>query len=273
MNDTRDSGPDDSWPRRFSWPMRLFLCYFLFDMVVRSLLSLTDCDSTWNEEYGIAAYPAALPTPAELEQVAKASPEKPLAAKAERLWQSVRTVGPYFSPMPSDETRAKLETPEDVGKYAITWTVTRLAFVGHSLGVDQDWPMFSPNVGTDETLGRLRLVFADGASEIQRHIADPEDLTWFSHWFEEKPLQVVLKIHSDEDQRLGYCMWLAKQRPKNDTGSPLVRIEVFEVWYTYPTPDDDARAYLIAQTGPPPEQQGPVFWIYDVATRTGRWIR
>lgn len=267
-----DNASANLWHKKFSWPMRLFLFCFVADMVVRSLLSLTNCDNTWAWEYDLPKYPLALPTPAELDEIAAQEKSHPIFAQAERLWQSVASVGPFLSPIPSAETAAKLKTPVDAGKYAITWTVTRLGFIGRLVGVDQDWPMFSPNVTMTDTLGRLRLVYADGSSEIHRHAADPEDLTCYCHWFEEKPLQVALKIHRDEEVRLGYCNWLVKNRPANDVGSPLVRIDLFTVSYAYPSPADDAPAFLKAQTGPPRAQQGPTFWVYDVATRTGKYV-
>lgn len=267
-----DPGPGDNWPRRFSWPMRLFVFCFVGDMVVRSLLALTNCDTTWTAEYGIAANPEALPEPAELRQITAGEHPQGLTSTTGRLWQSVASVGPYFSPVPSEATQAKLTSTVDYGKYAITWSVTRMAFLGRLVGVDQDWPMFSPNVGNEDTLGRLRLVYADGTSEICRHTADPEDLTSFGHWFEEKPIQICLKLHRDYETRMGYCGWLTTIHKTNSAGSPLVRIEVFKVRYTYPSPSDDAFVFLSAQTGPPVAQQEPVFWIYDVATRTGKYV-
>jgi hypothetical protein len=269
---SNDSGPGNNWPRRFSWPMRLFVICFVGDMVVRSLLALTNCDSTWTAEYGIAGYPKPLPAPAELRQIASGEHPQGVTSKTERLWQSVASIGPFFSPMPSAETQAKLNSAEDYGKYAITWVVTRLSFVGKLVGVDQDWPMFSPNVGNEDTLARLRLVYADGTSEICRHTADPADLTRYGHWFEEKAIQICLKLHRDYETRMGYCGYLTTIHKTNAAGSPLARIEVFKVWYVYPSPSDDAFAFLSAQTGPPVMQQDPVFWIYDVATRTGKFV-
>lgn len=253
--------------------MRLFLCYFVGDMVLRSLLSLTPYDSRWSDELHVELLPAPLPTPAELDRIAAGTDAGGHTSRAARFRESLASLGPYFWPIPANQTRAVLETPLDVGKYAIVWSVSRLKFVGILAGVDQGWPMFSPNVVTGDTMARLRLVFADGSSQIHRHCADPGDLTCYCHWFEEKRLQIALKIHRDRIVRSGYCRWLAAQHPANESGSPLVRIDVFKIRYEYPGPYDDARRFLAEQIGPPPRQQEPTFWVYDVATQTGRYVQ
>lgn len=272
MAEPSERSADASWPRRYSWPMRLFLCYFIGDMIFRSLLSLTPYNGDWSDEFHVELYPTALPTPAELRRIAADPQGDGYRAATDRIWTSLASIGPYFSPVPSDATRGELKSPVDAGKYAITWAVSRLQFVGVLVGVDQGWPMFSPNVGAGDTMGRLRLVFADGATRLYRQCADPVDLTCYGHWFKEKHIQVALKVHNDNALRLGYCRWLSRQFPQSDAGSPLVRIEVFKIRYEYPSPSDDASAFLAAQTGPPADQQEPTFWIYDVATRTGKYV-
>jgi hypothetical protein len=66
--------------------------------------------------------------------------------------------------------------------------------------------------------------------------------------------------------------WLVHHHPTNREGSPLVRIDFFNVRYHYPTPWDDPHQCLAEQNGPPPEQVEPAFWSYDVATRKGHWL-
>ena len=132
--------------------------------------------------------------------------------------------------------------------------------------------MFSPKVGTNDTVGRLELIYEDGSVQVHHLLCDPEDVTHYSHWFEEKHLQATTKVHKDVDARLGYCHMLARRQAHNDSGSALVRIRVFKVRYDYPSPDDDAREFPREQMGPPDSQVEPPFWQYDVASGKGRWL-
>ena len=261
-----------SGPPRFSWPMRLFLAYYLFDMFTRSMLSLTPASGDWRDELSMDRNPRAIPSRAELEQCSKGTHPDGFTSAGECYMASIRSCLRYFVPVPSQATREKCDSVQNVGKYALTWTASRLEFVGRLVGVDQNWPMFSPNVGNGETIARLQLVYADGSEEEHRLVCDPQDLTRYSHWFEEKFLQATTRIHRDSDARLGYCQMIARRTPQNDQGAELIRIRVFKVHYDYPSPDDDAHAFLSQQSGPPATQVDAPFWEYDVATDKGKWL-
>ncbi len=259
------------YPTRFSWLMRVFLCLFLGDMVVRSFLSLSPYDSVWSYELSVDLFPKRLPTQAEFNRIVAGTHPDGQITRAGRLFDSVASVGLYFSPVPSEATQEHLRGATDYAKYAIVWTASRLRFVGSLVGVDQNWPMFSPNVSDSDTVGRIRLVFADGATQIWHSEADPPDITNYSHWFQEKQLQVATKLPRDQECRLGYCNWLWHQVPKNSAGAPLTRIEMFKVDYVYPTPRQDAFTFLDAQRTAQHNREEP-FWMYDVATRTGKYV-
>jgi hypothetical protein len=269
-NTTRTEVPNSK--PRFSWPMRLFLAYFLFDMVTRGLILLTPADDDWFDELAMESNPLALPSRDELRQCA--SGENPdYDSKWQRYVASFKSASRFLVPVPEKETREKITSAADVGKYTLTWLGSRQAFIGRMVGVDQNWPMFSPNVGDDDTMGRLLLIYEDGAQQEYHLLCDPEDLTSYSHWFQEKRLQTETKVHRDEAVRLGFCQMLARRQPRNEKGSPLVRIQVFKVTYHYPSPYENAKEVLRQQTGPPAEQTEPVFWEYDVASGAGRSLQ
>lgn len=259
--------PPLDYPRRFGWPMRLFLCAFLFDMIFRGVgLSLVD----WRE---IAAE-------LEMETAPKPLPSRTISAyehgthprseKNETYAAALRSAGRFLVPWPNEKTREKLQSPADGLKFAATWLIMRLELFGNVSGVDQQWLMYSPNVATDRSVARVRLIYADGSTHIVRGRADPEDLTRATHWFEEKRLQAEMNAHLRLDVRLGYCRWLCREFAIGPNGSPLSQIEFYEVRYVRPPPGEDVVALLKAQTGPPADQIGPVFWRFDVATQTGR---
>lgn len=257
---------------RFRWPMRLFLAYFLFDMVTRGIILLTPADDDWFGELAMERNPLALPSREELHQCAAG--EHPDFDSSWQRWSaSIKSGGRYFLPIPEAATREKITSAADVGKYALTWLGSRMGFVGRMVGVDQDWPMFSPNVTDEETVGRLLLVYEDGSVREYRLLCDPRDLTSYSHWFQEKHLQTECKVHRDAAARLGFCHMLARRDPRNENGSPLMYVRVFKVHYCYPTPYDDAYEFLQKQTGPPAAQTDPPFWEYDVASGKGRWLK
>jgi len=268
------------YPRRFSWPMRIFLCLFLFDMVARSFIALTPYDEQWAEEVAMEddLRPPPLPTPAELRQIRAGEHPGGCTSATASLAESFASLGPYFSPWPDERTRQKIDSPLQAGKYAVVWIGSRFWLIERILGVDQDWAMFSPNVGTGDTTARCRLVFADGSERYIRLIVDPADLTNYSHGVSEKWLQTQGKVHHDADARRGFCNYLAHRHPTNDAGSPLLRIYISKVRYEYPDPYQvDTFEFLRRQSGPPEDQIEPPFYYYDVAARTpyrlrdGKW--
>jgi hypothetical protein len=136
------------------------------------------------------------------------------------------------------------------------------------VNIPQRWTMFSPNAARGATVARVRLVFQDGSREIVRLHADPEDLTNYSHWFQEKVLDYELKVAGkDWDSRFGFCNYLSHRHKANAKGSPLTKIYIYEIKYKYPDPGDDAHEVLAAQNGPPGwDRDGPNH-EYDVGSR------
>ncbi len=259
-------------PPRFSWPMRVFLAAFLADMVLRGLLSLTPAGGDWPKELDMESYPHSLPSQEELRQCEAGTHPQGLSCW-QRYAVSLQSAGRFLVPWPTEKTRKKIDSAEDVGKYTLSWLKSRMTFCGRVLAIDQKWSMFSPNVGDDDTLARLRLVYADGSQREHRVICDPGDPTCYTQWFAAKFTRVASVLHSDRLTLRGYCRMLAHRFGKNATGSPLVRIEVFQVHYHYPSPDDDAPQWLAEQIGPPPDQIDPPFWEYDPRTQQGRKLR
>lgn len=258
---------------RFGWPMRLFLCAFVGDMLVRSVLTLTPFDSRWSKELHVDLFPKQLPTPAEFDQIDAGKHPEGYTTRSSRLAASFEAIGPYLNPLPSAKTQAELVDGAAVGKYAVTWIASRLKFLGILIGVDQTWPMFAPYVADDESIARIRLVYADGTSDIWHPVNDPVDITNYSHWFEEKQIDFAAKLRGDQDVQVGYCRWLARKFANRPETSRLVRIEIFTIYYKYPPPGADSAELLRAQIGPPPDQQSAPTWIYDVATGTGKQIQ
>jgi hypothetical protein len=248
--------------------MRLFLAVFLFDMAVHCLLVMTGICSTFEDD--VDRYPKkALPTDAERRAIAAG--ERPGGADSyvARWRECADSLVEFFDPRPKPELEAKLETNFDVLQYAATWYKRRSDFLGHLVGVDQNWPMFSPNVGVEDTMARFRLIYDDGSETVVRTICDPPDLCRYSHWFEEKHLEVATRLHKDKEARLGYCRMLANRYPTNAAGARLVRIDVFKVNYDYPSVDDDAESFLRQQSGPPEQQVEKPFWRYHVDRQKG----
>jgi hypothetical protein len=256
--------------------MRLFLGVLLFDMTYRSLTVFLPW-SAWCRELDLRGMPVRLPTRAEVAELsAKASPERPHPVRDEVL-DSLDSVWTFFKPWPGPATRARLHSGGDWGKYALCWLNTRLEFVENVAGINEEWPMFSPNVSRRQRVTRARLLYADGSERVRRNHGDPEDLTRYSHWFEEKVLDHELKVRAsrgNEDEAFGYCNLLAHRYRLNAEGSPLRKIRLFAVAYNLPPPDVDARAFLAAQSGDalPADQKGPDFYEYDVAQRSGTWL-
>lgn len=271
VDSLEEPGLTSDYPRRFRWPMRVFLSLFIFDMLVRSAISLTDYDD-WAEELGVQTQPLALPSREEFDQIA-AGNHPGYQSRGERMVASGRSVASFLAPWPDQQARAKIDSPLVGGQFAVAWLGTRLKFLGRMVGVDQSWPMFSPNVGKGDAMARFRLVYDDGSERVVRSLADPEDLTNYSHWFEEKHLQAQTKSIRDTDSRTGFCNFLAHRYSESETGSPLKQILVFEIRYDYPPPGADAEAFLRAQTGPPRQQIKKPFWSYDPRTRKGTWLK
>ena len=277
-------------PPRFRWPMRFFLFVLLLNIAFRSLSVLLPGDE-WRQELNMDEFPRRLPTPAEFRDWDPQTSPGQLSL-AEDVMRSLDSVWDFLKPWPDAAARARIGSWGQRGKFAFCWLNTRFAFLENLLGVNQEWPMFSPNVSQQKGLARSQLVFADGSRRTVRLTADPEDLTRYAHWFQEKVLDYELKVRRDPAVRLGYANLLAHRFPRNENGSPLVRIYFYQVWYYFPGPHQhatdppadaswfertrhyffpdpalDAARHLREQSGPPPSQVEPPFCGYDVAGR------
>jgi hypothetical protein len=263
---------------RFSWPMRIFLSLLLFDIVFHSFAALTPyrdwidgkSHREWSNEMGLKLFPKPLPSWAEIDELAAQARSGHSAPVVERVLESCDSVWDYFKPWPPAKTGRKAQSWQEMGKYAFCWVASRLNFLEHLTGVHQGWTMFSPSVSTGARVARMRLQFANGSVQEVRLTADPADLTSYSHWFEEKLLDTQLPVIRDYDARIGYCNFLAHRHRTSAQGSPLQTIYVYQVRYRYPDPDEEADQVLRDQNGPPGWDRDGPFFVYDVASRTGR---
>lgn len=258
-------------PPRFSWPMRLLLGLLLFDICFHSVATLFPYRE-WANDMGLPQYPKRLPTPAELDELRRQAGGP--GEVADRVMDSLDSLWEYCKPWPSKELRSKLTSWEDRGMFALSWTATRLAFLESLVGVSQRWMMFSPNVSKGTSSARARLRYADGHTRDVRLVTDPEDLACYSHWLDQRWINAEMWLLSkpDHDARIGYCNYLAHRYPAGDGSAPLVEIYLYKFEYQYPGPDDDAEAFLRAQNGPPGWDRDGPFFVYEVASRTGRWL-
>jgi hypothetical protein len=233
-------------PPRFSWPVRLLIFILLFDIIFRSLAVMVPWDD-WISELDMERRPSPLPTRKEIRELAdKADGQSPspLGKEVGKILASTRD---YFNPLPSDKTRAHLDSWNDQGKYTVAWLASRLEFMEHVVGVDERWPMFSPNVSHKRYVTRVKLIFADGSEQLVRQLSEPEDITCFFRWNQEKILDYETKAvekpgQNNEDECWGYCNLLRHRFPHNDRGSPLKEIRLYEVFYVAPPPGADAAA-------------------------------
>jgi hypothetical protein len=256
--------------------MRIFLSVLLFDIAFRGL-TVAFPWADWAREMDMRLSPVRLPSRAEMAKLrAEATPERPYPVRDEVL-DSLDSVWAFFKPWPTEKTRKHLHSGTDWGVYALCWLNSRLEFAENVLGFNEEWPMFSPNVSRLKRVARARLTYDDGSEIIQRNHGDPEDLTHYSHWFEEKILDHELKVKDssgNEDEAFGYCNLLSHRYRLGPRGQQLVKIRLYMVRYYLPPPGEDARAFLAAQTGKelPEDQIGPDFYEYNVAQRRGKWL-
>lgn len=267
-----DSAPP--FPTRFGWGMRLFLSLLLFHMVFRSF-SVCYPWGDWADELDMDSKPRLrLPTRAEWADLPSEPGDGIDETRSERVWRAADSLWDFWRPWPEASARAKIHTRLDGGKWALAWLSSRMEFVENLVGVNEEWPMFSPSVGKFKQVPRGRLVYADGSERIVRGRCDPDDLTRYSHWFDEKILDYELAVRPGGEGRAadnrGYCNLLAHRHAVNDAGSPLVTVYLFMVRYDFPPPGEDAREWLLARTGPPAKHVLADFFEYDVATRDGK---
>lgn len=249
MSETAPAEPKPAGPPRFSWGVRIVLFLVLFHMLFRS----TDVLYPWEDwlwELKVKRMPRALPTREDLEKKrAEAGGSNDPVLKEFR--ECGESLVKYWNPTPSDETRPLLNSATDWGKYGLVWTASRLQWCECILGIDQEWPMFSPNVGRRKYASRARLRFEDGSEVTIRQRSEPEDYTSFSRWRDGKNLGYDRFVLSDHGRRYeacpGYANFLSHRYPRNDAGSPLEAIIFYEVKLDFPPPDKDAREFLKQQ--------------------------
>lgn len=245
--------------------MRLFLTAILVDIIYHSFSSLTPYRD-WLEDWKLERYPKRLPTWGEIAELGNAAPADKQSPLVNRIYETLDSVWDYFKPWPPGSVRGKIVDREDHGMYLLAWTTSRLDFFENLIGVPQRWSMFSPNASKGATVGRLRLLYADGTRRDVRLLADPADLTCYSHWLEEKVLDCELKVIGDWDSRYGYCNYITHRHARNAGGSPVAAVYVYKIKYRYPNPGEDPVKVLKSQSGPPNwDSEGPT-WEYQVET-------
>lgn len=262
------------YPTRFGWGMRLFLALLLFDIIFRSF-SIMIPWGAWAEELDITIRPRRLPTRAEFAEMHAAEDSGELDPTVDDLSKVADSMWEFWRPWPEPSARLKIRTWGDGGKWTLVWVTSRLELVENVLGFNEEWPMFSPNVGRRRHITRARMTYDDGTERIVRSRGDPEDLTHYSHWFEEKILDHELKIREGRNRALdswGFCHLLRHRHATNDAGAALAKIHLFVVRYDLPPPTADAREWLADQNGPPSNQVYADFYVFDAKTNKGECL-
>src|SRR5262249_22300955 len=140
-------------------------------------------------ELGVDYYPRRLPTAEERRELAGKAGDDDPDPVGDRVWESADSAWGFFRPWPSEKARHRMQSWPDRGRSAVCWFTTRLNFLNNLVRFDQRWKMFAPDVGKWDYFVRARLRFADGAEEVVRNEAYPEDLTGYDslRFFTEKP--------------------------------------------------------------------------------------
>ena len=275
MNATPPACQPPPYPRRFGWPMRLFLTLFLFAITYRCFAILFPIEG-WSDDFKVRRYPLRLSTLAELEEKAReASDENPHPVRDD-LRETADSVWDYWKPWPGAETRPHIKTWGDGAKATACWVHWRLAFVEHLCAVDEGWPMFSPSVATEKYHTRARLFYADHSAVVVRQTTEPDDYRRYAHWFHDKRGNYERAADDDsEDGCRGYCHLLLHRCGPNDAGSPLVKIVLFNVRVDLPPPGADPQAHYAEQnrlTASPPRLAGPYRTDFSERDRTARAV-
>jgi hypothetical protein len=247
------------YPRRFRWPMRVFLTLFIAGITFRCF-SILDPFDDWRHDYGIQSYPARLSTPAEREKLAhKTSDDNPHPV-LEDFMTSADSVWNYCKPWPDADTRPKIKSWTDGAKVAGCWFNTRLCFVEHLCAIDEGWPMFSPSVDWEHFLTRARLFYDDDSDVVLRQTTEPDDYGHFSRWFNDKRGNYERRAKENDDEGCqGYCNLLAHRYGQNAHGAKLVKIVLFRIKVVVPPPAADPVAHYAEQnhlTANPPRLPG-----------------
>jgi hypothetical protein len=258
MNTTPPACQPPPYPRRFGWPMRIFLTLFLAAATYRCFIILFPMRS-WYRDYAVPKYPnRELSTLPELVELSgKATPDNPYPA-LDDLLMTADSVWDYWKPWPGKETRGDIKSAGDGAKVAACWLNGHLAFLEHLCAVDQGWPMFSPSVTTEHTHTRARLVYDDDSEQVVRQSGEPEDYRHYSHWFHDKRGNYQRAADDDNaDACFGLCNLLAHRHGQNAAGAKLVKVLLFKVKVVYPAPGEDPQTHYARQnrlTADPPSR-------------------
>lgn len=264
-------------PPRFRWPVRILLFVVLFHMLFRSTDILYPWED-WLYELNMKRMPRGLPTREELAKLREEANGDELVAK--RWKECGSSLARYWNCVPTDETREKINSNADWVKYGLAWTASRLQFCECIVGIDQEWAMFSPNVGKRRYMTRARLFFEDGTEFTVYSRSEPDDYTSYSRWGEGKTLGVDRFVFSDHGMRYdacpGYCNFIAHLHPKNDNGSPLQAILLYEFKVHFVPPGEDPHAFLTAEMEATrdhrQERTRYAFYHYTPKTKSGRFV-
>ena len=254
-------------PPRFSWPKRFLLAFLLFDIVGQSVLALVNY-GPWMDEKGMGRFPRPLTSLKEWSELA----HEDGPALSERIWDTCDSLWDYAKPWPNKAVREQFCSWSDWGMYGVAWLGSRLAMVNNVIGIRQHWTMFSPTVAKGIGLPRARLLYADDTSRVVRSVLDPEDLTHFWRWLNQRRCDSEKYLFDDELWRIGYYSFLRHQYPAADSGAPLAKILLYRVHYDFPAPDEDAAEVLRRQNGPPQWDAPGPFYVFEIAEDRERYL-
>jgi hypothetical protein len=261
---------DSQEPRRFSWPMRIFLGSYLFYMVFSCLTtSLIDARG-WADDYGVARSPLGLPASAELSLIDAGDHPDGWTKASDRVWASMESLGRFLVPGLSSEPLHDVDSVSDGLRASVGWLETRMLFLGELVGIGQRWEMFSPGVFTEYSIPRFELFYDDGSSHTLRAECDaPEDLLQarYPFWFNHKRLRICYYFLQYDEVRDGTLSHLALTHSTSDSGADLSYIEVRSASYDFLPIGEDPESWYQAQSGPPESQISDALLRYDVATR------
>jgi hypothetical protein len=230
---------------------------------------------TWATKLDTRRFPATgFPSKGEQRKILE-NAEGDRAALRERWFEAFDSLWLYMRPWPGPNDRPQLTSRTAYLKWHLVYANSRLAWVENVIGFDQEWPMYSPSVGSETTIPRARLVYADDTQRIVRVRADPEDLTCFFRTALYKSTEHELMVSNDEnyaDEARAFCNLLARRHPTNEDGAEVVEVRLFSVTYVFTPPGEDPREWMKKQTGPPADQISPDYYSYDVRSRRGRFL-
>jgi hypothetical protein len=251
--------------------MRLFLGFYLFYMVFSCLATAITPVLKWRDDYKLQSHPLALPTKAELQWIREGVHPGGYTSSSERYLDSFGSLATFFIPGTDPMLAESLQSDADYFRVPLLWMETRLLFIGEIIGIGQRWQMFSPDVATQYTFPRFRLVFEDGTSTILRSDCEPpEDLLQpvYPFWFNEKTLRPCYLVFSMPEARKGMMNHLHIKYRENEEESRLAFIEILAVTHYYLPIGKDSRNWYRAQSGPPEDQVKGPLWIYDARKGT-----